>query len=128
MITNNCRFMGTVFEIAPISMTQSGRKCCKLTVSVRIGKDSQDKSMYEYIPCRAYEARADLLARYFTKGKAIALETHVHRYKAENGTTYTEFIVDEIGFVPNDYVERQQEEQPRQTQRYDKDLPDDLPF
>lgn len=130
MITNNCKFIGTVFEISNLSMTNSGKKCCKATISVRVGKDSQGKGIYEYVPCRAYEARAELLAAYFPKGKAIATETHMHRYKAENGITYTEFIIDEIGFVPSDYP--QQEEQPApQPQRQQRPEPPtdyDLPF
>lgn len=126
MITNNCKFMGTVFEITPISMTQSGKKVCKLTISIRVGKDQDGKGIYEYIPCRAYEQRAELLTRYFTKGKAIALETHVHRYKADNGTTYTEFIVDDLAFVPSDYTQERPQERPTQPQPAplaDYDLP-----
>lgn len=125
MLTNKCTFLGTVFEISSLSMTQSGKKVCKLTVSVKVGKTNDGKGIYEYIPCRAYEGKAELLERFFQKGKAIAIETHCHRYKADNGTTYTEFIVDELAFVPSDYVEQTAPEKP---QKPNEPYADDLPF
>ena len=138
MLTNRCSFMGTVFEISPVSMTQNGKKCCKLTVSVKVGKTQDGKGMYEYIPCRAYEGKAEVLANYFQKGKAIAVETHCHRYKADNGTTYTEFIVDDLAFVPSDYVDQAAQQAPTQPQpqqlspyaqqTFSNVKPDDLPF
>ena len=138
MLTNKCTFLGTVFEMSSLSMTQSGKKVCKFTVSVKVGKAQDGKGIYEYIPCRAYEGRAEILDKYFQKGKAISVETHCHRYKADNGTTYTEFIVDDLAFVPNDYVEQTAPQQPTQPQRpqmsqyaqqtFDSVSPDDLPF
>lgn len=128
MITNNCKFIGTVFEISNISLTNSGKKCVKATVSVRVGKGQDGKGIYEYIPCRAYEQRAELLSAYFTKGKAIAIETHAHRYKADNGTTYTEFIVDDIAFVPSDYTPQTAQETPQRQQQPAPPTDYDLPF
>lgn len=134
MLTNNCTFLGTIFKISSVEMTGSGKKTCRATLSARVGKDSEGKGIYEYVPLRAYEQRAELLVNYFPKGKAISVGTHYHGYKAQDGSWHYEFIVDDLGFVPSDYVEEtapQKPVQPAQPQRYEQPLQvsaDDLPF
>lgn len=135
MITNKCTFLGTIYELSDVRMTANGRKAIKLTLSVRTGKDAEGKSIYEYIPCRAYEAKAELIAKWFSKGKAIGLETHCHRYTAEIegvNRTITEFIVDDMTFLPSDYAERERPvEQPKPAPAPAPTLnvtADDLPF
>ncbi len=134
MLTNKCYFMGTVFKIEPIRMTQSNKKTIAATVSVKVGKTQDGKNIYDYVPIRAYEQRAELLEKYFPKGKAIAVETHYHGYKTQEGAWRYEFLVDEIAFVPSDYAEQTAQEQPTQQvsqyaqQTFANVSPDDLPF
>lgn len=135
MLTNKCCFMGTIFKIETLKMTSNNKKTCTATVSVKVGKTQDGKTIYDYVPIRAYEQRAELLDKYFPKGKAIAVETHYHGYKAQDGTWHYEFIVDEVAFVPNDYVEQTAPNaptQPQQSQYAEQTLanisPDDLPF
>lgn len=133
MLTNKCYFMGTVFKIEPIRMTQSNKKTIAATVSVKVGKTQDGKNIYDYVPIRAYEQRAELLEKYFPKGKAIAVETHYHGYKTQEGAWRYEFLVDEIAFVPSDYAEQTAQEQPtQQVSQYAQQTlnvsPDDLPF
>jgi len=137
MLTNKCEFEGNIYEISPISVTQSGKKVCKLTVSCRGPKLADGKALYEYVRCLAYDQRAELLTTYFKKGKAIHLLTHYHNYKGTDGNYYHDFIVDEIAFVPSDYVEQTAPQQPTQPQpqqmsQYAQQTlnvsPDDLPF
>ena len=132
MLTNKCYFMGTVFKIEPIRMTQSNKKTIAATVSVKVGKTQDGKNIYDYVPIRAYEQRAELLEKYFPKGKAIAVETHYHGYKTQEGAWRYEFLVDEVAFVPSDYAEQTAQEQPtQQVSQYTQPLnvsPDDLPF
>ena len=85
------------------------------------------------MPIRAYEQRAELLEKYFPKGKAIAVETHYHGYKTQEGAWRYEFLVDEVAFVPSDYAEQTAQEQPtQQVSQYAQQTlsvsPDDLPF
>lgn len=134
MLTNKCYFMGTIFKIEPIRMTQSNKKTIAATVSVKVGKTQDGKNIYDYVPIRAYEQRAELLEKYFPKGKAIAVETHYHGYKTQEGAWRYEFLVDEIAFVPSDYAEQTAQEQPTQQvsqyaqQTFANVSPDDLPF
>lgn len=134
MLTNKCYFMGTVFKIEPIRMTQSNKKTIAATVSVKVGKTQDGKNIYDYVPIRAYEQRAELLEKYFPKGKAIAVETHYHGYKTQEGVWRYEFLVDEVAFVPSDYAEQTAQEQPAQQvsqyaqQTFANVSPDDLPF
>lgn len=133
MLTNKCYFMGTIFKIEPIRMTQSNKKTIAATVSVKVGKTQDGKNIYDYVPIRAYEQRAELLEKYFPKGKAIAVETHYHGYKTQEGAWRYEFLVDEVAFVPSDYAEQTAQEQPtQQVSQYAQQTlnvsPDDLPF
>ena len=135
MLTNKCEFMGTVYEISCISMTQSGKKCCKITVSTKGPKTQDGKVLYEYVRCVGYERIAELLANYFHKGKAIDVMTHYHAYQGNDGKYYHDFIIAELAFVPSDYVEQAAPQQPTQPQpqiqqQYTQPLPlpDDLPF
>lgn len=134
MLTNKCYFMGTIFKIEPIRMTQSNKKTIAATVSVKVGKTQDGKNIYDYVPIRAYEQRAELLEKYFPKGKAIAVETHYHGYKTQEGAWRYEFLVDEVAFVPSDYAEQTAQEQPTQQvsqyaqQTFANVSPDDLPF
>ena len=135
MLTNKCYFMGTIFKIEPIRMTTNNKKTIAATVSVKVGKTDDGKTIYDYIPLRAYEQRAELLDKYFPKGKAIAVETHYHGYKTQDGAWRYEFIVDEIAFVPSDYVEQTPANEPTQPQMsqyaqntFSNVSPDDLPF
>lgn len=140
MLTNKCMFLGTIFKISSVEMTNSGKKTCRATLSARVGKDSEGKGIYEYVPLRAYEQRAELLVNYFPKGKAISVETHYHGYKGQDGSWHYEFIVDDLTFVPSDYVEetapqqptpqpqQQQQLSPYAQQTFANVKPDDLPF
>lgn len=133
MITNKCIFMGTVYEIKPLSYTQGNKEMTTLCISVKVGKGADGKPIYEFVPCRAYGGTAKMLCDYFSKGKAIAVESHVHRYKNNEGRVLTEFIVDGVNFVPADYVEQkpaQQTESNTTTTAFSNDysLTDDLPF
>lgn len=135
MLTNKCYFMGTIFKIEAMKMTSSNKKTCTATVSVKVGKTQDGKTIYDYVPIRAYEQKAELLDKYFPKGKAIAVETHYHGYKMQDDAWRYEFIVDDIAFVPSDYTEQEPQErstQPQVSQYAQQTLnsvsPDDLPF
>ena len=129
MITNKCTFIGTIFKISSVEMTGNGKKTCRATLSARLGKGNDGKSIYEYIPLRAYEQKAELMVNYFPKGKAIAVESHYHGYKAQDGSWHYEFIVDDLTFVPSDYTEQAAPQQPTQPQQQEPVLTyEDLPF
>ena len=129
MITNKCTFIGTVYKISAVEMTNNGKKTCRATLSARLGKGNDGKSIYEYIPLRAYEQKAELMVNYFPKGKAIAVESHYHGYKAQDGSWHYEFIVDDLTFVPSDYTEQAAPQQPTQPQPQEPVLTyEDLPF
>lgn len=142
MLTNKCEFMGTIYEISGISMTQNGKKCCKVTISCRGPKLSDGRALYEYAHCVGYGNTAELLANYFHKGKAISVMTHYHAYQGNDGKYYHDFIIDDLAFVPSDFVEQEAQNQPqaqpqRQQQRQQTEQyaapplsvsPDDLPF
>lgn len=125
MITNKCLFMGTIFKISSVEMTGNGKKTCRATLSARLGKGNDGKGIYEYVPLRAYEQKAELLVNYFPKGKAISVETHYHGYKAQDGSWHYEFIVDDLAFVPSDYIEQTAPQHPTAPAA---PTYDDLPF
>lgn len=101
---------------------------CNFTVAIN---RRFDKEKTDFILCEAWKQTAEFIAKYFTKGKEIALcgELHIDKYDKDGETRYiTKINVDEVEFCgnKNDSVEVKSAEITSDFTEIDDD--DDLPF
>ena len=101
---------------------------CNFTVAIN---RRFDKEKTDFILCEAWKQTAEFSAKYFTKGKEIALcgELHIDKYDKDGETRYiTKINVDEVEFCgnKNDSVEVKSAEITADFTEIDDD--DDLPF
>lgn len=101
---------------------------CNFTVAIN---RRFDKEKTDFILCEAWKQTAEFIAKYFTKGKEIALcgELHIDKYDKDGETRYiTKINVDEVEFCgsKNDSVEVKSAEITADFTEIDDD--DDLPF
>lgn len=78
--------------------TQNGKSWCRFCVAVdRRGKDAGA----DFINCVAWDKTADLVAKWWTKGKGILLEgcLRVHKYESNGqNRTASEVVVQSVEF------------------------------
>jgi len=95
---NNCTFVGRLTTDITVESTGGGAKLAKFSVAVQRGKDATD-----FIPCTAWEATAEFLAKYFSKGSAVAVRGELRSNKSQkDGVTRTfyDVRVSDVDFVP----------------------------
>lgn len=98
--------------------------------------DKNGNRQADFLPCVAWKGTADFIAKYFTKGKKIAVvgSVQTRNYEAQDGTKkyVTEIIVDEAEFVESRNAESTQqpvEYKPGYAEAGMEEDPDDeLPF
>ena len=73
---NSVQIMGRLTSDPELRRTQSGVACCKFTVAVKRKFKNKNTGEYEadFVSCIAWKQTAEIVARYWTKGKMIALE------------------------------------------------------
>ena len=93
--------------------TQNDISVCNFTVAVN---RRFDREKTDFINCEAWRQTAEFIAKYFSKGKEIALigELHIDKYDKDGETRYsTRVAVDEVEFCggrndgeakPNNYT------------------------
>lgn len=74
-----------------VRTTGSGKTVADFTVACDAGKDRQA----DFISCTAWDKTAELIGRWFQKGKEILLtgSVKVSRYDTENGTRYKTYVL-----------------------------------
>lgn len=100
---NKSIIMGRITAPLEIRQTQSGLPVLQFTVAVdRYTKQGEEKKA-DFITCVAWRQTAEFIARYFGKGRMIALTGHLQSrtYDDKNGSRHyiTELIVDEASFT-----------------------------
>ena len=103
---NKITIYGRLTSDPELRQTQNGKSTCSFTVAVDNGKDKDGNDRpADFIPCRAWEAKANFVGRYFTKGKPIlltgAFKTDKYQDKKhEDVTHYSSYVlVNEVEFV-----------------------------
>lgn len=73
---NAVQLIGRITKDPELRQTQSGIPCCRFTVAVNRKFKNKQTGEYEadFISCIAWKQTAEFVARYFSKGKMIALE------------------------------------------------------
>lgn len=97
---NNVSLVGRLTADADLRQTQNNVSVCRFTIAVtRPGvKDKTD-----FITCTAWRQQAEFIAKYFTKGKPIALTGILTSGEYEKDGTkhyYNEVLINCVMFVP----------------------------
>lgn len=103
---NQCVIIGNLASDPELRQTPNGKSVAKFTVAVNNGKDSDGKDRpADFITCQAWNKTADLVGRWWTKGKPIAVigafKTDKYQDKKyEDVTHYNSYIlVNSVEFV-----------------------------
>ena len=94
--------IGRLTRDPEVRYTQSGKACAKFTLAIDRRRSGDDKQQVDFIQCVAWEKTADVISRYCTKGKKIAVEGRIQTrsYDAKDGTKryVTEVVVQSMEF------------------------------
>lgn len=103
---NQCVIIGNLASDPELRQTPNGKSVVKFTVAVNNGKDSDGKDRpADFIACQAWNKTADLVGKWWTKGKPIAVigafKTDKYQDKKyEDVTHYNSYIlVNSVEFV-----------------------------
>ena len=99
---NLCVLHGRMARNAEMRTSQAGKAFARFTVAVdRAAKNGEERAA-DFISCVAFGRTAEMIERYFPKGKEILLEGHIQTgsYEAKDGTKrYTvDVLVDRVEF------------------------------
>lgn len=102
MALNQVIIMGRITKELEIKQTPSGTAVLSFTVAVdRYSKDTEKAA--DFISCVAWNKTAEFIAKYFGKGRMIAIigTLHSRTYDDKNGTKHyvTEVYVDSADFT-----------------------------
>lgn len=99
---NNVNLIGRSTRDIEVKYSSSGKAFCNFNLAVQ---REQDREECDFISCVAFGKLAEILGRYITKGKQIALvgSIRTNSYKDKEGNTKysTDVIVDKIDFIGN---------------------------
>lgn len=99
----------------------------KFTVAVdRPKKADGTEQSADFISCVAFAKTADMVLKYFNKGKPIALEGHIQTgsYEKEGKKVYTtDVVVDRVEFVPRDSAQASSADDGFKPMGEDEDIP-----
>lgn len=103
---NQCVIIGNLTSDPELRQTPNGKSVVKFTIAVNNGKDSDGNDRpADFINCQAWNKTANLVGRWWTKGKPIAVigafKTDKYRDKNhEDVTHYNSYIlVNSVEFV-----------------------------
>lgn len=122
---NKLTIIGNVTRDPEVRTTTSGKNVCTFTVAANRRKKVPNQPEADFFRVSAWEQKADLCAKYVTKGKKICVigAVSVHPYMTSNGEAAAsmEVLADEVEFLSS----RQNVDE--QT-GMEKVVPNDLPY
>lgn len=132
---NQCVIIGNLVSDPESRQTQTGKSVVKFTVAVNNGKDADGNDRpADFITCQAWEKRADFVAKWWKKGKPIALTGafKTDKYQDKNHDDVTHYnsyiLVNNVEFVGKSEGNNTQAA-PQQTAAPAEEITtDDLPF
>lgn len=132
---NQCVIIGNLVSDPELRQTQTGKSVVKFTVAVNNGKDADGNDRpADFITCQAWEKRADFVAKWWKKGKPIALTGafKTDKYQDKNHDDVTHYnsyiLVNNVEFVGKSEGNNTQTA-PQQTAAPAEEITtDDLPF
>lgn len=101
---NKVQLVGRLTRDVELKTTASGVSVCSFTIAVnRRFKNPQGEYEADFINCVAWRQSAELLAKYFTKGRMVGLvgsiQTRSYDNKDGQRVYITEVCVEEVHFV-----------------------------
>ena len=70
-MSNALTVIGRLGRDPELGETPSGRPCCKFSVAEDLPKDTDGNAVTQWYNCYAYDRAAEMVAKYFTKGRPI---------------------------------------------------------
>lgn len=132
---NQCVIIGNLVSDPELRQTQSGKSVVKFTVAVNNGKDADGNDRpADFITCQAWEKRADFVAKWWKKGKPIALTGafKTDKYQDKNHDDVTHYnsyiLVNNVEFVGKSDGNNTQAASQQSTAPAEEITTDDLPF
>lgn len=99
MSLNKIFLHGYLANVPEMRMTQGGKAVCSFVIAVK--RDSSSE-VTDFIPCVAWEKRAQFVSQYFTKGQEALVMGSLNRrdWKDKDGNPRTNYdvIVDKVDF------------------------------
>lgn len=100
MAINKCVLMGRLVRDPELRTTESQKSVTNFTVAVDNGYGEDKKT--DFIGCVAWNKTAEMIAKYFTKGRMIALAGRIstRTWEGQDGKKnyVTEVVVNEVSF------------------------------
>ena len=94
--------IGRLTRDPEVRYTQSGNACVNFTLAIDRRKSGDSNQQADFIQCVAWEKTAEVISRYCTKGKKIAVEGRIQTrsYEAKDGRKnyVTEVVVQSMEF------------------------------
>ena len=119
MAINTATIMGRI--TAPLEIKQAGEHKV-LTFSVAVDRpytDEEGDREADFIRCVAWNGTAEFIAKYFDKGRMIAVTGRLQSssYEDNNGSMHypTDLIVQQVSFTGEAKPKEQQEQAPRKS-------------
>lgn len=132
---NQCVIIGNLVNDPELRQTQTGKSVVKFTVAVNNGKDADGNDRpADFITCQAWEKRADFVAKWWKKGKPIALTGafKTDKYQDKNHDDVTHYnsyiLVNNVEFVGKSEGNNTQAAPQQTTAPAEEITTDDLPF
>lgn len=101
MAINNCNYMGRLTRDPELRRTTTGKAVA--TFSLAVDRDGKDAGT-DFIPCVAWEHKAEFISRYFKRGNMIAVAGEMRSRSYEDKQTgkkqyVLECRVDKVSFT-----------------------------
>lgn len=132
---NQCVIIGNLVSDPELRQTQTGKSVVKFTVAVNNGKDADGNDRpADFITCQAWEKRADFVAKWWKKGKPIALTGafKTDKYQDKNHDDVTHYnsyiLVNNVEFVGKSEGNNTQTAPQQTTAPAEEITTDDIPF
>ena len=96
---NKIIIIGNVVRDPELNVTQNGKKLCKLTVAV--GR-TFDKEKTDFFSCTAWEQKAEVIAKYVSKGNKLCVIGRLEINETEKDgvkTRHHNIVVEEVEFL-----------------------------
>ena len=94
--------IGRLTRDPDVRYTQSGKAVASFTLAIDRRQGTNGETQADFVACVAWEKTADVISRYCTKGKKIAVEGRIQTrsYEAKDGTKRyaTEVVVQSMEF------------------------------
>ena len=97
---NRCTFIGRFTRDIEVKTSTNGKRYCQFTLAVDRGKDANGNNLgADFIPCSAWEGKAQLLQTYCHQGDPILVSGRLNVSK-KGDKYYYSVVVADIEFLP----------------------------